>query len=113
MPKLNPDAITKEFLLGLSKRLSSRKDCRQVEYEVTIDENGVVFRPGVEVFKNRYQRSECDKVPVQDMVLSNLVNNYMTDWIRSYLVPGTYIYKLSFDRKRRQWIKLMEVENET
>lgn len=47
------------------------------------------------------------------MVLSNLVNNYMTDWIRSYLVPGTYIYKLSFDKKRRQWIKLMEVDNET
>lgn len=113
MPKINADAITKEFLLGLSKRLSSRKDCRQVEYEVTIDENGVVFKPGVEVFKNRYQRSECDKVPVQDMVLSNLVNNYMSDWIKSYLVPGTYVYKLSFDKKRRQWIKLMEVDNET
>lgn len=113
MTKPNPDAVTKEFLLGLSKRLSSRKDCRQVEYEVTIDEHGVVFKPEVEVFKNRYQRSECDKVPVQDMVLSNLVNNYMTDWIRSYLVPGTYIYKLSFDKKRRQWIKLMEVDNET
>lgn len=113
MPKINADVITKEFLLGLSKRLSSRKDCRQVEYEVCINEDGVVFKPQVEVFKNRYQRSECDKVPVQDIVLSNLVNNYMSDWIKSYLVPGTYVYKLSFDKKRRQWIKLMEVDDET
>ena len=113
MSRINADAITKEFLLGLSKRLSSRKDCRQVEYEVCISEDEVVFKPQVEVFKNRYQRSECDKVPVQDIVLSNLVNNYMSDWIKSYLVPGTYIYKLSFDKKRRQWIKLMEVDDET
>ena len=112
MPRIEPETITKKFLLALSKRLSSRKDCRHIQYQVIIRDGSIDFKPPVEVFKNRYHRSECDKVPVQDMVLDNFVSSYLSEWIKECMVPGTYMYKLSIDGKRRRWTKLMEDDYE-
>ena len=106
--EVQSELLTKQLLLSISKRLSSRKDCRRVEYEVVIDEGGVTLNPDVMVYRNRYHRSECDKVPVSELAMSNLIYDSLAPLLLQYLVPGRYVYRLSVDGNRRKWLRIRE-----
>lgn len=100
-----PTGQQTEYLLrAIAERLSGREDCRKVCYRVTIDHNGVLMTPHVEVFPNRYHRQESDKVDVV-----SYVHHYkMPNAILPDFVFGTYEYQLSVDGKRRKWRKVDE-----
>lgn len=105
---------TQDFLSCIASHLSSREDCKGVEYVVNIKEGNVVtFEPnGIKLFPNRYRRSERDRVSVifhvaqyhfPELVID--VTNTEIHVDTSKLVLGRYLYQYSMDHKRRRWIR--------
>lgn len=90
---------TEILLLTISRRLAGREECRGVNYEVTISKGQITMVPEIEIFPNRYSKKESDKVSVLSYVM--MLMGSRTD----ELVHGTYIYKSSIDRKKRQWFR--------
>lgn len=119
---MNSTKLTEMFLTTLSKHLSSRDSCKGVEYQVVIsqcDEDTSVcyisIQPNVHVFPNVHSRRPEDKLPVVDhIVLSHFYSELYGHAdikgnicvIRDNIVPGTYLYQLSADRRRRRWTRL-------
>lgn len=102
---LGPTGEQTEFLLkSISTRLSGREDCKQLEYVVTINENGVHMNPLVQVFPNRYQRKEKDKIDIVSYVHQYKMPNARLDGF----VFGKYKYQLSADKTQRKWRKMNE-----
>lgn len=98
-----PNGKQTEFLLrSISERLSGREDCRNVNYKVTINHNGVSMEPLVYVYKNRYQRKETDKLDIVSFVHKYKMNGA----VLSNFVFGTYQYQSTLDGKRRKWRKI-------
>ena len=96
--------ITKLFLQRISNRLSSRDDCRGIEYKVRIHDNFVEMDPRIEIFPTRYRRKPEDRVTIVEFVTVSLKNEgYNLD----YLVKGEYIYQNSVTNKSRRWVKLV------
>ena len=89
---------TEKLLHLISSHLSSRQDCRRVQYKVTVVDDAVSIVPHIQVYKNRYCRRAVDLLDVVDHVI-----NYHSD--SGHLVDGTYIYKLSVDAKQRKWTR--------
>lgn len=112
---------TYNLLKCISNRLSSRDDCRGVEYEVTIsDDRTLNIVPNVQIFANTHKRKPCDKISIIQYAILNSVSSvsiYMQpDKIilsRSCLIPGRYVFKQSADKLKRKWINMTEVHNET
>lgn len=96
--------ITSEFLRCLSDHLSSRQDCKGVEYTVIIDRSNIKFEPLRYVYPDRYHRKENDKQDVVRHVISYHFPD-LPDSNFEMLTSGTYKYVLSFDGKKRQWIR--------
>lgn len=92
---------TEEFLHQISSHLSSRSECRGIEYTVTISNDFVVVDPLIKVCKSRYSRKESDK-----MLVETHVQNFHNSSTNS-LVDGTYRYILSNSKRRRRWTKVM------
>lgn len=95
-----PNGKQTEFLLkAIAARLSGREDCRNVNYTVTIDHNGISMVPLVYVYKDKHNRKESDKL---DIV--SFVHKYkMQGALLSGFVFGTYEYQSSTESKRRKW----------
>ena len=107
--------LTKELLQHISNHLSSRNECKGLEYVVTIGDDRILFEPfTIFVFPNRYTRCERDKSPVTYHVIQNHMpeleickdssGQYVLD--TSKLVKGRYKYQISFNNKRRRWIRI-------
>lgn len=105
---------TLEMLLTISSHLSSRESCRFVEYVVTISGNKsqkVSFDPETYVFPDRYRRKSLDR----ESIVSHVLLHHFPELIQRksakgeyYLKPkslvnGTYVYRLSYDRRSRKW----------
>lgn len=108
--------LTKELLNSIANHLSGRKDCKGVNYVVTIHHphSTLTIVPNIQVLPNRYRRCERDKVSV----LVHVIQEHMTELFVGFdsqmnlvvesdmLVPGTYVYESSIDGKRRRWNRL-------
>ena len=90
---------TKLLLLSISNKLSSRADCRKVEYRIRISRNSIYMTPERYCFPNWHKRKEADKLNVVSFCMHKL------GYSIADLVPGCYIYKLSVSNRRRRWIK--------
>ena len=114
---INVDRIsarnTEEFLHLFSSHLSSRPECRRVEYTVMICKDNTIWcLPNISVFPNRYTRKEQSRESILKHIMTHHFNE-IYDGTNSYgcvrfkpgsLVPGGYKYQLSFDDKRRKWV---------
>lgn len=99
----------------LSKRLSSRDDCKGQQYvlRITSDEfyQSVSFEPNVLVYPNTYKRNQSDKLPV----LIHILNQHFNDFVivcedkimvkPATFVDGTYSYT-QWIFKNRRWHNL-------
>lgn len=119
--------LTMQILHSISNRLSSRHDCRKIEYTITIysthvqpDVEGctdsyiqILFQPDRDVYPDRFHRTIGDKIDIVTYTL----HTYFPEIIKGHdtfgrpymssdsLIPGTYRYVLSFDKKQRRWIR--------
>lgn len=111
--------FTEDLLYGLSRRLSSRKDCKDYEYKVCIETNTagqvVSLEPSILVYPDRYHRQGHDRLEALEYVMRNYVDD--TVGIKHIsqnellifgngFVDGIYLYKFSVDKKRRKWFKI-------
>ena len=105
---------TEDFLTTISKRLSSRSDCKNVMYVVRIENNKVNMYPDVYVYRSKHNRRPEDRMSilcyVQNVVKGLHVNldvdgGIVIDDVN--LKDGEYIYQSSFDNKRRKWRRLV------
>jgi len=95
---------TEYLLKSISQRLSGREDCKDVSYNVVINETGVHMDPIVYVYPNCHQRKESDKVDIVTFIQEyRAVGTNLND-----LVFGSYEYTLIEDGKKRKWRKLNE-----
>lgn len=90
---------TLKLLRLISTHLSSRIECRKVEYRVTIADN-ITMCPLVEVYPDRRTRGKLKKTE-----LLQHIQTYHTDISKLQLVEGTYIYQLSVTGKSRRWTR--------
>lgn len=110
--------LTMSVLLSISQHLSTRTQCKDVNYEVTIRSGRISFYPDVKVFPNVHRRKQSDKETIIEHVLRYHYDNELvlptgivTDTGGEYLintdklVPGHYVYRSSIDGKRRKWFR--------
>lgn len=120
---------TKNLLNLISEHLSSREDCRKLDYYVEIfpydsrdkieqvcfimRRNGQLYTPYV--FPDRYHRKQLDKLSI----LKHIFNYHFND-IHQYcsnqpyrviidqnnFIPGCYAFKAVGSSQRRQWSKI-------
>lgn len=128
-PKSN---LTVDLLKCISDHLSGRKDCRRTEYTVYVgmsdDEherqltlaevsdvsNKVFFYPKRSVFPDVHHRRKSDAVDIINHVIKEHFYDELYDsedfnsvCIKPNIIePGVYRYILSFDGKKRQWIRV-------
>ena len=125
--------LTIELLRAISKRLSSRKNCKRIEYIVCIgmtnDEVGnqkriqeygdvsdiILFFPEREVFPDTHHRRSTDLIDIvsciimtkfKDTIFSYVDNLGQIHFVKGSLVPGVYKYILSNTKKRRKWVRV-------
>lgn len=123
--------LTSELLQCISAHLSSRKDCRKLEYIVYIgivdDEHErqltlgeldniadkVFFYPKRYVYPDRFHRKKSDEIDIiAHVIKEHFPELYVCEDFNSVVVnsalltPGKYQYILSFDEKKRQWIRV-------
>ena len=104
---------TKDLLLAVSSRLSSREECRKRSYTLKISGTGrIQFDPYIEVYPNRYHRNQSDKISVIEYILKQDTFSHLHPTFDSgvaveatTVVPGTYIYELSVSGAKRRWTK--------
>lgn len=90
---------TMKLLRLISSHLSSRVDCKKVEYYVTIADH-VTMSPLIEVYPDRRTRGKLKK---EDLL--HHIQNHHADLTQLQLVKGTYIYQLSVTKKSRRWTR--------
>ena len=120
---MNRSQITESFLRCISSHLASRADCRGVTYRVVISATTVNFSLNIGVYIDKHHRKPCHKMPVVDhVILYHFADNLLTicdlsddmsdnsDTLhiqKGILVPGTYEYRCSIDRRRRRWERVI------
>lgn len=105
---------TEELLTTISKRLSSRSDCKNVMYVVRVRNNIVTMFPDIYVYRGKHNRRPEDKMNILCYV-QNVIKGVPTRMTVDggividdvNLQDGTYIYQSSFDNKRRKWTRLV------
>lgn len=124
---------TKLLLQTISRRLSSRKNCKKLEYivcigmentedihQINLVEYGnmsdvILFYPEREVFPDTHHRRSTDLIDIvscvimtkfKDTVFSYVDNLGKIHFIEGSLVPGIYKYILSTTKKRRKWVRI-------
>ena len=108
--------MTKQLLRHISRHLSSRDDCRKVEYQVWITpgNNGysrVIMDPVIYVYRNISDRKV--KYTIIDHILTDhlyselhcMKNHNGEIFVKTEFVnPGLYIFRKSFRTGKRQWM---------
>ena len=92
---------TAEFLQKVSRRLSGRKDCNHLEFEVAVDFNRVSIIPPIYVFPDTHHRAEIDKMLVTDYILKQMPKYSLTSGVYKYQRVETS------SRKRRRWVRIL------
>ena len=92
---------TAEMLQRISRRLSGRDDCKNVEFVITIDFNKMSMSPLVYVFPDTHHRAEVNKMLVTDYILQQMPKYSLTS--------GVYKYQRveASPRKRRRWVRIL------
>ena len=107
--------INTSFLLrAMSRRLSSRNDCKQQVYWVTISTAGEVeFRPYTYVFPDTHHRVSPAKLGIVEYVLTRPEFEHLHPRKDkdgrmfvdpSSVVPGDYVYDYVGNIKSRRWM---------
>lgn len=110
---------TKQFLQSIAYHLSSRDDCKDLEYEVSIkhDSNSdfdiVEVSPYITVFPSTFYRRESDRRSIAYHVLIHHFPDILDPSdpniariMSGMLVTGTYVYTKYPLISRRKWRKL-------
>ena len=123
---------TVEFLRAIAERLSSRENCRKLEYVVYIGRpcdqpgyqqhisdsnttNVVSFYPQRDVYPDTHHRQRTDLIDIVYHIMRTKFEDTIYDhddeygracYVDGSLTPGVYKYILSFDGKRRHWIRV-------
>ena len=124
---------TVKLLRAISKRLSSRKSCKRIEYIVCIGMEAddiehqkslaeyndvsdvIMFYPEREVFPDTHHRRSTDLIDIvscvimtkfKDTVFSYVDNLGKIHFNEGSVVPGVYKYILSATKKRRKWVRI-------
>lgn len=93
--------LTYDFLHRLSRRLSGRPDCKNLEYEVYIGDNIIYMKPDILVYPDTKHRKHEDKINSIDLILFNMhktLNFEETDFVK-----GTYVYRFPEGQNKRRW----------
>lgn len=92
---------TEKLLRQISKHLSSREECRRVQYRVVIEKVSVTMYPNYCVFPDARHRRDSDKINLLDHILSMHLDSNIA------LTEGTYEYRLTFPQlRRRSWVNI-------
>ena len=114
MTEAEKSKTTEHFLRLIAQHLSSRVDCKGIEYVVKMGDD-VCMCPPKYVYTDRHHRSCADSKPVAEHVLryhmpeifiKKSINNMEVLVDKDKIIPGTYKYQMSFDKKKRRWIKI-------
>ena len=108
---------TKKFLQLVAQRLSSRSDCKKVEFIIDIGvtkSNCIIFTPDVYVYTDKYHRSDKDYSRITDFILHKYFDEIVKgrDEFGNLIVwtlqfsEGIYKYQLSSNGKKRRWVKV-------
>lgn len=92
---------TLEFLRRIARRLSGRKDCKHLEFEVIVNFNRVNIIPPIYVFPDTHRRAEIDKMLVTDYVLQQIPKYSLTSGVYKYQKAQTS------SRKKRRWVRVL------
>lgn len=109
---------TFKFLQSVASRLSGRSDTKHIEYIVTIcsENSQISISPNYEVYPDMHHRKHTDLRCIIDHIILTKFGDILYKGYDDYghivvnsdlLTPGVYHYKLSDDRKRRKWERLM------
>jgi len=111
---------TTSLLRAMSSRLSSRKDCKQQVYWVTISITGEIeFRPYTYVFPDTHHRVSPAKLGIVEYVLTRPEFAHLNPRKRKdgrmfvdhdSVVTGEFVYDYLGDTKCRRWMTA-EVRN--
>lgn len=93
---------TEELLNNISKRLSGRDDCRNMNYCIVINHGGVEMSPSVFVYPDIHHRKDKDKVEIVEFVKYTM----MKDAKLSDFTFGTYLYESNYERTKRRWVRV-------
>ena len=110
---------TKQVLQMISRHLSSREDCRGIEYKISIrhdnkSESDIIeISPYITVFPTTFQRKDADRRSVAYHVmfhhfpeLLQQSSDTIVHVIPGMLVQGVYVYEKYPLTSRRKWRKV-------
>lgn len=100
--------LTEQFLRSISQRLASREDCKDLTYNVKIDNQGIHMDPIIYVYPNCHKRKESDKMDILSFVMSTKFQEIVLSGNLSEFVTGVYRYGLTDSEKKRKWRKISE-----
>ena len=108
------DDKTAMLLNDIAKHLSSRNSCKGLEYAVFISKTGcITMYPEIQVYPSRNERRSTDRQSLLRHIFnchiigfSKVNDNGFIQVDLSVFTPGHYLYKQSFRRKSRKWIKI-------
>lgn len=103
------DKLTRQFLNLISSHLSSRSECRNVEYELVISREGeYTFSISVLICRDMKHRSRS----YQDNTIVHIIKYHMPEIGKEFnmldttkIVPGRYVYMYNMKHNLRNWIK--------
>lgn len=91
------------FLRQLSLHMSSRKNCKNIEYYVKIDKGKIHVDPSIFCYNDRYHRSDRDRLRAYEHVLKY---HFPENFNSNSLLDGNYKYVFTASKKSRHWIKI-------
>ena len=100
--------LTELLLKSISQRLSGREDCKDMTYDVKIDNIGIHMYPIIYVYPNCHRRKESDKIDVLTFILATKFQDVVLTGMHDQFVQGTYRYSLVDTEKKRRWRKINE-----
>lgn len=95
----NTDLLLKE----IAKHLSTRRECKGVEYRLEISANSIRFEPDIQVFPNRYIKCKGSEHSVIYHILMTVFNQL--DENTEIFVEGVYRYVKPYNSKKRNWLR--------
>lgn len=99
-----PTHDTLKILKSISDHLSSRECCKNLEYEVIMENTGngpdIIIHPYIGVYPDIHRRKKSD----EESVATHVRRRHFND-VRE-IIPGRYQFKLSVNGKRRKWTRI-------